>query len=271
MDPHIVAVYCVCADMLEALHHHNDAQCHLTDAEIMTIALVAALFFGGNYALTCAFLHEQGYMRRMLSPSRFNRRLHRIKDLFLTLFAVLADHWKTLNADSQYIIDSFPIASCDNIRIRRSRRYRGETYRGYIASKRRYFYGLRLHLMVTATGEPVEFFLTPGADTDTSGLAWYQFDLSAGAEVLGDKAFNHYRIEDELASVGIRLAPLRKQNSKRPIPPWETCLRSTTRKAIETAGSDVMRRFPKTIHAVTPIGFELKVVLFLLAYSLDCA
>jgi hypothetical protein len=28
-------------------------------------------------------------MRRMLSPSRFNRRVHRIKDLFLTVFAVL--------------------------------------------------------------------------------------------------------------------------------------------------------------------------------------
>lgn len=32
-----------------------------------------------------------------------------------------------------------------------------------------------------------------------------------------------------------------------------------------------MRRFPKTIQAVTSVGFELKIVLFLLAYSLDCA
>ncbi|HSH82162.1 MAG TPA: hypothetical protein VLA19_26850, partial [Herpetosiphonaceae bacterium] len=71
MDARIVAVYCVSADMLRALGHRNDPQCHLTDAEIMTIALVAALYFGGNYALACAFLHEQRYMRRMLSPSRF--------------------------------------------------------------------------------------------------------------------------------------------------------------------------------------------------------
>lgn len=98
----------------------------------------------------------------MLSPSRFNRRLHRVKELFLTLFAFLGEHWKDLNSESVYIIDSFPIASCDNIRIKRSRRYQGEDYRGYIASKRRYFYGVRLHLVVTATGEPVECFLTPG-------------------------------------------------------------------------------------------------------------
>ncbi len=270
MDSQIVAVYCLCDDMLKALHHHDDPQCHLNDAEIMTVALVAALFFGGNYAQAQAHLSDYGYIATPLSASRFNRRLHRLKDLFVTVFAMLGEHWKALNSASVYIIDSFPIASCDNIRIKQSRRYRGEDYRGYIPSKRRYFYGLRLHLVVTATGEPVEFFLTPGEDTDTSGLQWYQFDLPAGATVLGDKAFNHYGIEDDLASVGIMLAPLRKKNSKRAIPPWDTFVRSLARKYIETVGSCITRRFPKTIHAVTAAGFELKVVLFLLAYSIDC-
>jgi hypothetical protein len=60
MDARIVAVYCLCADLLVGLRYRNDSQCQLTDAEIMTIALVAVLFFGGNYALACAFLHEQG-------------------------------------------------------------------------------------------------------------------------------------------------------------------------------------------------------------------
>jgi hypothetical protein len=270
MDGQIIAVYCLTSDMLQALGHRDDGQCHLLDAEVMTIALVAALFFGGNYALACCFLHEQKYMRRMLSPSRYNRRLHRVKDLFLTLFAFLGEHWKGINANSVYIIDSLPIASCDNMRIKRSRRYEGEEYRGYIASKRRYFYGLRLHLVVTETGEPVEFFLTPGADSDTGALQWYQFDLPAGSRILGDKEFNVYAIEDDLASFDIHLCPLRKQNSKRAIPGYETYLRELQRKYIETAGSLITKRFPKTIHAVTGVGFELKIVLFLLAYSFDC-
>ena len=270
MDGQIIAVYCLNADMLRALGHRDDSQCELTDAEVMTIALVAALFFGGNHALACAFLREQGYMPRMLSPGRFNRRLHRVKDLFLTLFAFLAEHWKDLNQDSVYIIDSFPIASCDNIRISRSRRYHGAAYRGYIASKKRYFYGLRLHLVVTASGEPVEMFLTPGHDSDTGALQWYQFDLPAGSKIIGDKAFTVYEIEDDLATIGIELCPLRKKNSTRAIPPWETYLRELYRKYIETAGSMITHRFPKTIHAVTAAGFELKIVLFLLAYSVDC-
>jgi hypothetical protein len=32
----------------------------------------------------------------------------------------------------------------------------------------------------------------------------------------------------------------------------------------------IERRLPKTIHAVTAQGFELKVFLFVLAYSLNC-
>src|SRR5919202_585362 len=193
-----------------------------------------------------------------------------VKDLFLTLFAFLGEHWKDLNSESVYIIDSSPIASCDNIRIHRSRRYQGEDYRGYLSSKKRYFYGLRLHLVVTATGEPVEFFLIPGEESDTGALQWYQFDLPAGSKILGDKAFNVYDIEDDLASIGIELCPLRKKNSKRAIPPWEPYLRELYRKYIETTGSVIMQRFPKTIHAVTAAGFELKLVLFLLAYSFDC-
>ncbi len=38
---------------------------------------------------------------------------------------------------------------------------------------------------------------------------------------------------------------------------------------IETTNHLVTRRFPKPIHAVTAIGFELKVLLFLLAQSAD--
>lgn len=269
MDDTIIPCYCLCDDILKGLGHRDDRQRHLSDAEVLTIAVVAAQFFGGNLAVALLFMAEKGYTR-LISASRFNRRLHGAKELLVTVFAVLGTYWKELNSESVYVIDSFPIASCDNIRIKRSRRYKGEMYRGYIPSKRRYFYGLRLHLMVTKEGQPVEWFLTPGEDTDTSGLSWYQFDVPAGAKIIGDKAFNHYGIEDDLASVGIQLAPLRKKNSKRPIPPWETYLRSTERKYIETVGSEITRRFPKSIHAVTPVGFELKVLLFVLAYSIDC-
>jgi len=152
----------------------------------------------------------------MLSRSRFNRRLHRIADLFLTLFLRLGETWKQLNEKSVYVIDSYPIAVCDNYRIKRSKIYRGEDFRGYIASKKRYFYGLRIHILVTEQGEPVEFFLEPGAFSDTSALGLYTFDLPEGSFVTGDKAYNNYTIEDVMHEAGLELIPIR--NSHRPLP-----------------------------------------------------
>lgn len=45
MDDKIVATFCVCDDLLKAIHHQIDKQCQMNDAEVMTTALIAALFF----------------------------------------------------------------------------------------------------------------------------------------------------------------------------------------------------------------------------------
>jgi hypothetical protein len=269
MDNQIVAVFCLCDDVLKALHHYEDSQRQMTDAEVMTTALVAALHFRGNFELARQFLQESGAIPNMLGKSRFNRRLHRIQDLFLTLFRVLGETWKELNNQSIYVIDSYPIASCDNYRIPRSRRYRGEDWRGYQSSKRRYFYGLKIHIMVTEQGQPVEFFLTPGGISDTTAYGYYEFDLPEQSWITADKAYTDYVIEDVINEAGLRMRPIRKKNSKRPFPPWIFYLQSTYRKVVETTGSLIERLMPKSIHSVTPKGFELKLGLFVLAASLN--
>lgn len=86
-----------------------------------------------------------------------------MRPLLLTLFSVLGETWKQLNSESIYVLDTFPILACDNYRIPRAKVYHTEDYRGYQASKKRYFYGVKLHLLVTKDGQPVEFFLTPGS------------------------------------------------------------------------------------------------------------
>jgi hypothetical protein len=68
----------------------------------------------------------------------------------------------------------------------------------------------------------------------------------------------------------IRLYPIRKKDSKRPLPPSIAYVHHDYRKRIETVGSLLERMLPNTIHAVTAEGFELKVFLFALAYSFNC-
>lgn len=271
MDGQITAIYSLCADVLKTLHHAEDPQCRMSDAEVMTTAMVAALYFGGNLERARGLLAQPTYIPRMLSKSRFNRRLHALEGLLIYLFQVLGEVFKQLNASSVYLIDSFPIPACDNIRIPRSKRYRKECYRGYTASKRRYFYGVKLYLVVTAQGEPVEMVLAPGSTADVSALPAFNFDLPHGSTLYSDSAFTLYYLEEVMReAAGINFSPMRKKNSTRPVPAYIAYLQARGRKMVETAGSLVARLLPKSIHAVTPRGFELKVMLFVLAYSISC-
>jgi Transposase DDE domain len=215
----------------------------MNDAEVMTTACIAALCFRGNQESARAMLQQYGYIPRIVSKSRFNRRLHRMKDFFIGLFDLLAQTWKTLNIDAIYVIDSLPIAVCDNIRIRRSKIYSQEDFRGYQASKKRYFYGLKVHLMVTQDGHPVECFLTPGGFGDVDALKYYAYALPDGVIIFADKAYNDYEIEDLLKGVDhIQLLPIRKKNSKRLLPPYISFVQSYHRKRVETAGSLIARK-----------------------------
>jgi hypothetical protein len=270
MDDKIIATFCLCDDLLKTIHHQEDSQCQMNDAEIMTTALIAALYFRGNHESARALLKQYGYIPQMLSKSRFSRRLHRIKDIFIILFHLLGKIWKTLNTEAIYVIDSLPVTVCDNIRIRRSKIYSKEDFRGYQASKKRYFYGLKIHLMVTQDGQPVECFLTPGSFGDVDALKSYVYELPDGAIIYADRAYNDYEIEDLLKEVEhIHLLPIRKKNSKRALSPSVAFVQSYHRKRVETAGSLIEQLLPKSIHAVTSQGFELKVALFVIASSLN--
>jgi DDE family transposase len=230
MDAQIVAIYCLCDDILKGLHHHEDIQCQMSDAEVMTTSVVAATFFAGNIEKSRCFLKEHGYIPNMLEKSHFNRRQHRIAELFLIVFDLLGNFWKELNEQSVYILGSFPLAACDNYRIQRSHRYSGEVWHGCQSSKRRYFYGLKLHLVVTEHGQPVEFFLTSGSWSDTKALKMYRFDLPEGALITGYKAYNDYALEDLMMEARRRLLPLRKKSSKRPLPHTLLIYRPVTAK-----------------------------------------
>ena len=68
----------------------------------------------------------------------------------------------------------------------------------------------------------------------------------------------------------IQLLPRRKKNSKRALPPYIVLVQRYHRKRVETAGSLIEQPLPKSIHAVTPQGFELKAALFIISSSLNC-
>lgn len=78
----------------------------MSDAEVMSTAIAAALCFSAHVERACSVLKRLGYMPPMLSPSRFNRRLHAVQDHRAGLCVVLGACFKALHAQAVYVIDS---------------------------------------------------------------------------------------------------------------------------------------------------------------------
>ncbi|HZQ10491.1 MAG TPA: hypothetical protein VFD70_28185 [Anaerolineae bacterium] len=67
----------------------------MTDAKVMTTAIVARDLFRSNFELARTYLQEYQFIPTMRSTSRFNRRLHRGREQFLPHRAVHASKNQT--------------------------------------------------------------------------------------------------------------------------------------------------------------------------------
>lgn len=262
----IITVFCICDDYLKSISYEDDKQARMSTSEILTTALIAAKFFGGNYNKSRWFLSEHNYMKYMLSESRFIRRLNQInREIFQGLFAVLASTFKAANKDNEYAIDSFPIPVCSNVRINRCKIYRDKEYHGYCASKDEYFYGIRVHMLVTKSGEPVEFIIEPGSTNDIVVARSFKLDIPKGSKIHADKGYTDYGFEDYLEfSRQIYFLVQRKENAKR----RDRGMCPFIRRMAESSFSSIVNDFAHKIHAVTAFGFELKIALFIFSYSM---
>jgi hypothetical protein len=139
-------------------------------------------------------------------------------------------------------------------------------YRGAMTSFRRYFYGVRVSILTTSDGIPVEFCIQPGACSDLQGLAELALDLPDEAQLFVDGGYNFYEWEDYLRENEELLLQIpRKSDSKRAREPWLEIHKSLVRKYIETTIGEISKLFPKKIHATNLNGFLLKIALFLFA------
>ena len=263
----IVAAYVVIADTLAAAGHASHPLAGVTDAEVLTVAVVAAACFQNHHAVALAVMHK-GYLGGRLSASRFNRRLHALGDWLGLLLDVLGALFAT---GGVFLLDSLPVPVCRRVRARRCRKVRGRAYCGYCAAKKERFFGWRLHLATTAAGVPVAFSLLPGALHDLTPVHELTFALPEGAAAYGDKAFNS---KDDEASIldetGVRLVPIRRANMAPNTWADKLALREHRRR-IETTNSQLEAMGVQRLRARTNAGFGIKVQAALLALTLTNA
>lgn len=263
----MIVIYCICDEVTKTLRLADDVQCKMTTAEVMTFALSAAMLYKGDYRLSHLISRHSGYFKNILSISQLVRRIHAVSEsawqcAFLALKVFLANKDQRL-----FIVDSLPVKAYENHKSFRARIFSGRQYHGYSASRKQYYFGLKIHMIVDADGVPVEFSFSPASTSDIQGLRDLPLHLPKNSTLLADRAYTDYSHEDLLLEIeDLRLIAKRRSNSRRPHGPQESLLLSQYRNRIETVFSGITSRMPRYIKARTERGFCLKVMLFILVY-----
>lgn len=268
METQVIFIYCLADTIVKTLNLKEDPQSKMSLAEIIAFVMISALFYQGNYKNTHMAVLSCRYFSKILSHSRMIRRIHQIhKSTWVIIFSICRNfiHDET---SKDYIIDSFPVAVCQNYKQFRCKLFPGKNFHGYTASKKQYFFGIKVHMIVSSKGVPIEFVFSPGSEADIRGLRRLEIDLPLGSCLFADAAYTDYSLEDFLSSEKeIRLISKRRKGIKRTHSLYNQLKLSITRNRIETVFSGITALMPRTIRAKTEKGFCLKVMFFILAYT----
>jgi hypothetical protein len=82
----VMGIYCLIDDMLKGIKHPEDIRRRVNDSEVITTAVVSAMFFGGHHQHVLGFMNATGMIPQVLSSSRFSRRIHKIGELLVEIF-----------------------------------------------------------------------------------------------------------------------------------------------------------------------------------------
>jgi len=216
MELESVYIYCLCDEILKKFQISDNPQSKMTNAEILSFVAIASIYPNCDYKKTRMIALSLRHYRFILSHSRLIRRIHAIpKEVLHLVFLVLRETLRDENC-MKYIVDSFPVITCQNNKTYRCRLVRSKEYLGYTASKKSYFFGIKVHMITDINGVPIEFLITPGSESDSAAFREFTFDLPEQSVILADRAYTDYQFEDDLREFSnINLIAKRKENAKR--------------------------------------------------------
>ena len=277
-DTLIIMAFCLIEDTMRLADHSSHRLAEVTDAEVLLVGVVAAMYFQNNHERALCVMGSGGmrYLTKPLSTSRFNRRLHALAGCLESILELLGE----MHAVGQvYIIDSIPVPVCKSVRARRCRKLlvrgscrlaRPHHYLGKCAAKGWTFYGWRLHLICTPEGVPVSFQMLPGCWHDLTPIYELTFGLPKGACVYADKGYISARVKRTLRPTlkreGVHLIAWHKK-SMQPNSFEEWCGLKWYRHLVETANSQLESMGIQRLRARTDEGLSIKVLASLFALA----
>lgn len=130
------------------------------------------------------------------------------------------------------IIDSFPLKVCNNKRISSHKVFKPISQRG--KSSMGWFYGFKLHIIVNALGEIIQFKLTPGNVSDNNKPVAKFLTKDVSGKVIADKGY--IGLTNYLKPFGIEFIHGIRKNMKKTVISEENKKLLKKRGRIETIG-----------------------------------
>ncbi len=125
-NSYIVTTYVIIDDVLKAYGVVDDCRAIGTAAEILTVGVVAAKYFQYHHERRLCILTRLGYVHG-LSVSRFNRRLHKLRDWFYRLVSLASELY---THGEVFIMDSLPLPVCKRARASHCKKVREKAFCG---------------------------------------------------------------------------------------------------------------------------------------------
>ncbi len=108
-DIRIITVYCIIDDVMARLGYHSHTLAQVSDAEVLTVAVVAAMYFQNHHKRALQMMKKLGYITKPLSASRFNRRAHALAHWLEYTLQLLG---QVFSKGEAFVIDSLPLPVC---------------------------------------------------------------------------------------------------------------------------------------------------------------
>ena len=201
---------------------------------------------------------------QLLERSRFNRRSRQLIWLVQLIRKAMSD---ILPSNRIAIIDSFPLPLCQPVRNHRVTIFKGLADIGYNASKHLWFYGFKVHMLVTLSGYILNDVVTPASVHDIKVV----YELLEGCKrsvILGDLGYLSSELKKDLEQLGYHLWTPFRQNmaGAEEHNDWKVM---AMRRTIETRFSELCRLFDiEHTLARSLAGLQLRMEQIILAHNL---
>lgn len=210
--------------------------CKLSDSEAITIMI--AFHLGGNRNLKHFYLN---YVQKVLKSEfpktvSYNRFVE-LQQKALPPMVIFLKMMRLGSCSGISFVDSTSIRVCKNKRIFNHKVFQGIATRG--KSTMGYFFGFKLHIVESDTGEILDFVVTPGQVDDRTPMKDANFLKNIFGKLIADKGYIGQQLFEQLFINGIQLITGLKRNMKNSLMSVSDKILLRKRSIIETINDEL--------------------------------